>query len=79
MSDSNNSGKSGGIGFIGLLTLLFVGLKLGGVITWSWFWVLSPMLLTLLVISFFMALFVLIMLVGILMGRAEDRFHKWRW
>lgn len=25
-----------------LLTVLFIGLKLGGVITWSWWWVLSP-------------------------------------
>lgn len=25
-----------------LLTVLFVGLKLTGVITWSWLWVLSP-------------------------------------
>lgn len=26
-----------------LLTILFVGLKLGRVITWSWLWVLSPL------------------------------------
>lgn len=32
-----------GIGFTGLLTLLFIGLKLGGVIAWSWIWVLSPL------------------------------------
>jgi len=34
--------ESGGIGFIGLLTVLFIGLKLGKVIDWSWWWVLSP-------------------------------------
>lgn len=34
---------SGGIGFGGLLTLLFIGLKLGGVIDWNWLWVLSPL------------------------------------
>ena len=28
--------------FLSLLTLLFVALKLTGYITWSWFWVLSP-------------------------------------
>lgn len=33
----------GGVGFTGLLTLLFIGLKLGGVITWSWWWVLAPL------------------------------------
>lgn len=33
-----------GIGFAGLLTILFIGLKLAGIITWSSFWVLSPLL-----------------------------------
>lgn len=42
MSDRNIHVQSGGPGFLGLLTLLFVGLKLGGVITWSWWWVLCP-------------------------------------
>ena len=32
-----------GIGFGGLLTVLFVGLKLTGYIAWSWWWVLSPL------------------------------------
>ena len=41
MSDSSSSSSSG-IGFAGLLTVLFVGLKLTGYITWSWWWVLSP-------------------------------------
>jgi len=40
MADSNSS--SGGIGLLGALGLLFVGLKLGGVITWSWWWVTLP-------------------------------------
>ena len=32
------------IGFLGLLTLIFVVCKLAGVIAWSWFWVLSPLI-----------------------------------
>ncbi len=40
MADTTTS--SGGIGFTGLLTILFIGLKLGNVIGWSWWWVLSP-------------------------------------
>lgn len=32
-----------GIGFTGLLTLIFITLKLCGVISWSWVWVLSPL------------------------------------
>lgn len=34
------------IPFWQLLTLLFIGLKLGDVIDWSWWWVLSPALIT---------------------------------
>jgi hypothetical protein len=40
---SNSSSSSSGIGFPGLLTVLFIGLKLTGHITWSWLWVLSPL------------------------------------
>lgn len=29
--------------FVTLLTILFIGLKLTGVIAWSWVWVLSPL------------------------------------
>lgn len=34
-----------GLGFLGILTLVFIILKLTGVIEWSWFWVISPVLL----------------------------------
>lgn len=34
-----------GIGFCEVLTIVFMILKLCGVITWSWFWVLSPVLI----------------------------------
>lgn len=40
MSSCESSG--GGVGIADLLALLFIGLKLGGVIHWSWWWVLSP-------------------------------------
>lgn len=41
MSAQSNS-SSGGIGFMGVLTILFVALKLTHNIDWSWWWVLSP-------------------------------------
>lgn len=37
--------KQGGVGFLGLLQLLFIGLKLTDAIDWSWWWVLSPTLI----------------------------------
>ena len=44
MQNNQPSGgcKNGGISFIGLLTLVFIVLKLCKVIDWSWMWVLSP-------------------------------------
>lgn len=41
MSNTSSS-SSGGIGFFGLLTVVFITLKLCKVIDWSWWWVLSP-------------------------------------
>lgn len=41
MSEQKN--QTWGGGFLGLLTLLFIGLKLTGHIAWSWWWVLSPL------------------------------------
>lgn len=55
MSNNSNT-SSGGVGFTGLLTLLFVGLKLGHVIEWSWWWVLSPLWITLVVVAVLLAI-----------------------
>ena len=38
----NNSSTGAGIGSIELLSIVFITLKLCGVIKWSWLWVLSP-------------------------------------
>lgn len=40
---SQSSSASGGIGFSGLLAIVFITLKLTGVIGWSWWWVLAPL------------------------------------
>jgi len=46
-SETMSSSSSSGISFPGALTVLFVGLKLTNVITWSWWWVLSPIWISL--------------------------------
>ena len=46
----SSSSSSGGIGFAGLLTVAFIVLKLTSVITWSWWWVLSPLWISLLLV-----------------------------
>ena len=43
MEVKTNGGSAGGVGFVGLLQILFIAFKLCGVIDWSWWWVLAPM------------------------------------
>ena len=50
MATITNNSSSGGIGFIGALTILFIALKLLDKIKWSWIWVLSPMWITTLIV-----------------------------
>ena len=47
---SSSSRSSGGISFTGALTILFIGLKLSHVINWSWWWVLSPIWISFLIV-----------------------------
>jgi hypothetical protein len=47
---STTTTSSGGIGFFGLLTVLFIGLKLTHYIEWSWWWVFSPLWLPFLLV-----------------------------
>ncbi len=43
MSENSSSSSSSGIGFCGLLAIVFIVLKLCDVITWSWWWVTAPL------------------------------------
>ena len=56
MSSAQKVSYSGGIGFSGLLTIVFIILKLLGKIDWSWWWVLSPLW-----ISFLLGLVILVL------------------
>lgn len=42
-------------GFIGILTLIFITLKLCNVIAWSWVWVLSPLWIGAIILVVFLA------------------------
>lgn len=65
MEKETNITKSG-VSFSGLLTIAFIVLKLCGVITWSWLWVLSPLW-----ISFGLGLiiFIIVIIVWAIVGR----------
>lgn len=44
MNENKNIHINLGGGFTGLLTIVFIVLKLCGIINWSWFWVFSPLI-----------------------------------
>lgn len=56
--------SSGGIGFVGALTIVFIVLKLLGVIDWSWFWVLSPIWITASVVLGILIIVVVVILIS---------------
>jgi hypothetical protein len=62
-SSSSSSSSSAGIGFTGLLTILFIALKLTGYITWSWVWVLSPLWISFSIMTVIFSLFLLFVVI----------------
>ena len=63
MSNQQTTTRSGGIGFAGLLAIVFITLKLCGVIAWSWWWVLSPLWIGFAILA---AILVLVVIVGLI-------------
>lgn len=77
MKDNNNSNKnvtvSLGGGFTGLLTIVFIVLKLIGQIQWSWIWVLSPLWIP---IALFLAIIIVILLACLIVGLIDNYVEK---
>jgi hypothetical protein len=65
MSDSNSSG---GVGFFGLMFLIFMTLKLTNVIDWSWWWVTAPLWGGVALLLAFIAVIVVIPLLFVFLG-----------
>ena len=53
---SGTSSSSSGVGFGGLLAVAFIVLKLTGFIDWSWWWVLAPLWIGLVVVLIILAI-----------------------
>jgi membrane protein YdbS with pleckstrin-like domain len=65
---NSSSSSSGGIGFTGLLTIVFIVLKLTKYIDWSWWWVLSPIWIGAAIALVFVLVAVLAVIVAEKMG-----------
>lgn len=66
---SNRNSSSSGIGICGVLTIVFVVLKLVGVINWSWLWVLCPLWINIL----------LTVIVLVIIAIIDDKARKKTW
>lgn len=64
MNNNNSSNVSGGgIGFTGLLTIVFIVLKLCKIINWSWVWVLSPIWISAALVVLILIILLIIVLI----------------
>ncbi len=57
------SSTSSGIGFSGLLAIVFIALKLTGYIDWPWVWVLSPIWIGIVLIITVVGIFISIAII----------------
>lgn len=56
MSEAKTTVNTNSIGFFGLLTLIFITLKLTGYIDWSWWLVLLPLFIPVIIIFAILAI-----------------------
>ena len=77
MPTSNKTTSSNGIGFFGLLTIVFIVLKLTHTIDWSWWWVLAPIWIPFLIAAICLLIFVIIQVsVAIVARRKIKKLFK---
>ena len=72
----NNGGTAGGIGFCGLLAIAFIVLKLTGVISWNWLWVLAPIWIPGAIVIAVLLVVLVVILVKETTKQAEERQRR---
>lgn len=80
MASKNSS--SSGIGLTGVLFVVFLVLKLTGNISWSWWWVTSPLWIPIALLGsiFIVAVFIIILLLifGFNIDDLKNKFERYR-
>jgi membrane protein YdbS with pleckstrin-like domain len=78
MKNNKNYSAGGVLGLAGVLTVVFVVLKLVGVINWSWWWVLAPLWISaILVTVLFVIIFVIALIIEIRWSKGR-RGERWK-
>ena len=70
MSRNSSSGSSSGLGLCSVLTIVFIVLKLVGVIDWSWLWVLSPLWIEIILVI------VLLIIIALLDRKSRNKWNR---
>lgn len=74
MKNNESKGATGGIGFVGLLTIVFITLKLLGKITWGWVWVLSPIWISIIIC---VAIIIIVFIAAVISShRRQKRWNR---
>ena len=63
-TNKNGGQRQVGLGFCGALGVLFIGLKLAGIIDWSWLWVTAPLWVGFAISFVFLILYVVCLWLG---------------
>ena len=64
--------------FLSILTLIFITLKLTGYITWSWWWVLSPIWISfLLVIAILIVTGIIFLVIGLAIYSGSNKIEEY--
>ena len=77
MKDNKNYG-SGGLGLASVLTIVFIILKLVGVINWSWWWVLSPLWINAIFVVLVLAVVFVVVVATDKKKERKERRNKWK-
>ena len=67
-----HTSSEGGISFFGLLTIVFITLKLIGTIDWSWIWGLSPIWIPIALVFLILLIQLTIAALGSVSNKNED-------
>ena len=61
--------RSGGVSLTSILGVVFIVLKLTGVISWSWVWVLAPFWIPLALVVLILAIIIIITVIRFILDR----------
>lgn len=59
MSNNSSNGTAYSIRFPSVLTIVFIVLKLCGIIHWSWLWVLAPLWMPIVIVLFILLIIII--------------------